>query len=112
MKIHIIDNPISDIIKIYMKIEDAPDQRAFVEYGNNHMMIKHDMSGKEGQEPPVFMEIRRDIFDSFLNQMIEYGNNNGIKMENENKLQGKIEATERHLKDLQAITKKVLKINV
>lgn len=59
---------------------------------------------------PLF-ECNPHLFQLLIQSLTEEGNKRGIKTENENLLKGKLEATEHHLKDLQQISKKLLKIS-
>jgi hypothetical protein len=52
--------------------------------------------------------VGRFMFESLLKAFVEYANNKGMKTENENLLQGKLNATETHLTDMRELSKKLV----
>lgn len=71
--------------------------------------IDSEMVANEGSIKPL-IELPRMIFNLLMPELIKQGNEMGIRTENENHLKGKLEATEHHLTDMKAITKKLLKM--
>jgi len=50
------------------------------------------------------------VFNSFLKSVVEYANNIQIKTKDESLIEGKLQATEKHLEDMRTISMKLLKI--
>jgi hypothetical protein len=70
---------------------------------------------RTGEDPigkvKPFMKIGDRLFNEFVRLMVDYASkNNTVKTENENLIQGKLLATEKHLEDLRIIVFKTLKI--
>lgn len=61
-------------------------------------------------ETPIIplLQMPESLFRDFQKSFLEYLNNQNIKSENENLLQGKLSATEKHLEDLRNYFPKVL----
>ena len=62
--------------------------------------IRSGTTDQSGKVKP-FMKISDRLFKEFLRLMVDYASKHQVKTENENLLQGKIQATECHLKDMQ-----------
>jgi len=90
MKLHIHEDPISDIVKIYMEHNEA-GSRYFVEYGPDCIMTRQEMKDNEFKEPKPFMTLRRDIFEDMLKQMVQYGTSKGIETEKERRWKRQID---------------------
>ena len=56
------------------------------------------------------MKISDRLFKVFLRLMVDYASKHQLKTENENLIQGKIIATEKHLTDMRTIAFKLLEI--
>ena len=92
---------------------------AFEVHMNNECFLHYNEGKLERVEIPrdaiansvkPLIELPRMVFTLLMPELIKQGNEMGIRTENENHLKGKLEATENHLKDLQTISKKLLKI--
>lgn len=59
-----------------------------------------------------FLELPRMFAEPFLKGIVEYSNNNGIKTKDHNLIEGKLIATELHLKDMREITTKLLDVSI
>ena len=46
------------------------------------------------------LELPSHLFDDFVKLIVDYANNEGIKSDNHNLIEGKLQATENHLEDL------------
>ena len=71
--------------------------------------IRMGSSDQSGKVKP-FMKISDRLFKVFLRLMVDYASKHQLKTENENLIQGKIIATEKHLADIRTIAFKLLKI--
>ena len=58
-----------------------------------------------------FMKMSVPLFKEFLQLMVEYASGQHIVTENENLIQGKIIASEKHLADMRTIAFKLLEIS-
>lgn len=90
-------------------VEDKGHEETYFHIGPDGL-VAQTVSKNDYQEVKAFLEMPQYLFDEFLNGLINYSSKKGLRTEYESKLQGKIEAKEEHLKDLQMITKKLLKI--
>lgn len=72
-------------------------------------MTPNDMPGSDKFKP--FMVMPRQFGEAFLLEFTKALTNMGIRTENEHKTEGKLEATEKHLSDMQKIVFKQLKID-
>ncbi len=71
--------------------------------------IRMGSSDQSGKVKP-FMKISDRLFKVFLRLMVDYASKHQLKTENENLIQGKIIATEKHLTDMRTIAFKLLEI--
>lgn len=102
------------MIKVHSWVMDWFASRGFTFYDirpDGHYIYNF-LSGefqkqKEGEEIPkeCRMQVTERWQDEILKALLEHINERGIRTENENKIEGKLEATERHLKDLRQLLK-------
>lgn len=71
--------------------------------------IRSGSTDQSGKVKP-FIKISDRLFKEFLRLMVDYASKHEMKTENENLIQGKIIATEKHLADIRTIAFKLLKI--
>ncbi|MDD4009792.1 MAG: hypothetical protein PHQ67_08280 [Fermentimonas sp.] len=62
------------------------------------------------KEIKPLVEVSMDVFAVLLTDLVDYAKMKGIKVEREDKLSGRLAATERHLEDLKTIAFHALKI--
>lgn len=67
-----------------------------------------DRNSPEIQPIKPFLELPYMFFKHLVKAMVEQTDKEGLKTENESKLEGKLEATSLHLKDMQDIAKQLL----
>ncbi|MGR3220402.1 MAG: hypothetical protein ACUZ8H_11395 [Candidatus Anammoxibacter sp.] len=100
----------TDIVKIWLR-DKRGDQVVYYGYDGEYLVeqVKKAGCGAVNNSKP-FLILPFFFAERFIKTITEYGNKNGHNIESQNKTEGKLEATKLHLKDLQAITNKLLKI--
>lgn len=92
-----------DGVKIWVIKEIGPNRCQVTidkESGNLKALLIDPDNPKE-LEP--FLKLPTELFNEFVKAITEYASDNNIKTENENLLQGKLGATEKHLEDMRKI---------
>ncbi len=98
----------TDSVKIYV-IDEKNGRRSEIKLdrkSNNLIATVLDDNAANQVEP--FLELPMNFFDDFVRAIVKYASENDIKTENENLLQGKLKATEKHLEDLRNYFDKAL----
>lgn len=111
MKVRIQEDYMRNSYKIFA-FEIHLNKEHYLHYNDGkieRIEIDREMAATDGAIKPL-IELPRMVFHLLMPELIQQGNEMGIRTENENHLKGKLEATEFHLKDLQQISKKLLKI--
>ena len=97
-------------VEVFIK-EEKGSNNYFIHYNGTKIEEQNfDRSDNSVKDIKPFIIIPMQYFPSLISAFVEHANKMGIRTENENHLKGKLEATESHLKDLQLISKKLLKI--
>lgn len=96
-------------------IEKRGNDTIYYNIGNDGNMVETTRSGNEpyvlnDDKYKPFMIMPRHFADVFLLEFTKALSGMGIRTENEHKTEGKLEATEKHLVDMQKIVFKQLKI--
>ena len=86
--------------------DDPAFQGVMRHESDTYIRTNEDASGKV----KPFMKISDRLFKEFLRLMIDYASKHQVKTENENLLQGKFIASEKHLADMRTIAFKLLEI--
>jgi hypothetical protein len=71
-------------------------------------MIKEEIENKDELTAKPFLKLPRMLADLFFKSITDYQEKKGIKTKDENLIEGKLQATEAHLKDMQEISRKLL----
>jgi len=108
MKIFVKDNPVSDIVEMYV-LDDS---------GQHRRNISHDGENftSEVLEEGVFKEVKpflrcpSRMFNEIVSEIVEYANKNHIQSQDKDFTRGKLEATEKHLEDMRKYLDKAMKI--
>lgn len=86
--------------KLYLKTRQY-DRVVLYGYQNGKMVAQTLDPGIIPERPIIpLLELPHDLGDEFFKAVLNYMSDKGIKTENENLLQGKLSATEKHLEDL------------
>lgn len=92
----------------YTTHSDDPSYQGVMRHEDD-TYIRSGTTDQSGKVKP-FMKISDRLFKEFLRLMVEYASKHQIKTENENLIQGKIIASEKHLEDMRTIAFKLLEI--
>lgn len=104
-EVHISADPQFDGIKIW-----------FVDRSDGHQQVAQPVNltfeeYAEGAVIPPTLTLNRWIADEFLQAMAEALDKRGVKVENEHKVHGQLEATKYHLEDMRKIALKLREPN-
>lgn len=95
-------------VRIYLKTKQG--DRTCIIGQKDGLLIEQTLDPMNFTAEPFIplLEMNRDFAREFIKSVCDYASNKGIKTENENLLQGKLSATEKHLEDLRSHFTKVL----
>lgn len=100
------------VVTIWLREKQAGKQ-IYYHFDGNYLVQqerKNDcMSMKDSSIKP-FLILPEEFANAIIKTFAEFANNSGIAIEHQSKVEGKLEATKKHLLDMQMIVKKVLKI--
>jgi hypothetical protein len=87
-------------VKIYLRVKEG-NMTSIIGQKDGHL-ISQLLDPMNGNADPLIplLEMNRNFAFDFLKAVGDYNSKLGIKNENENLLQGKLSATEKHLEDL------------
>jgi hypothetical protein len=110
MKIYIDYFPNGSTAKIYAFEKQGADQVSYHYDSERKMMVATTIPYAEAVAPTPLLEMPHGMFTDFVKAITDYASENRIKTENENLLQGKLTATEKHLEDMRTHFAKVLDV--
>ena len=113
MEVKIYTNPQSQETIVYA-FDDAlsGNRRCYSYNSENSTITSHDLRQYEGRpEVPTFLKLQGQFAADFFKAIVNELNNKGVKPEEDSVNQGKLLATQLHLKDLQDITKNLFEMN-
>lgn len=91
--------------------EPGHGKDTFYSYNSCNGLVVHDVSQFEALPMEPFLTLPVTFADEFMKLLVEHATKKGINTEKESKLEGRLEATAAHLADMQAIAKKLLKMD-
>lgn len=95
-------------VRMYLKTQQG--NRIAIIGQKDGLLIEQPLDPMNAMAEPLIplLEMNRHFANDFLKAVGDYNSRVGIKNENENLLQGKLSATEKHLEDLRSHFTKVL----
>lgn len=108
LKVQVVRRHDRNYIEVWVGM-DEPDYYenfAYTEKGIVVTRINHSEQPPEGVKP--FLNLSAPFAHTLFKALAEYLSNAGIKTKDENMVEGKLQATEEHLKDMREIAKKLL----
>lgn len=95
-------------VRMYLKTKQG-DKTCIIGQKDG-FLIQQTLDPMNFQPEPLIplLEMNRGFANEFIKAVSDFASNKGIKTENENLLQGKLSATEKHLEDLRGHFTKVL----
>ncbi len=93
----------------YTTHSDDPAFQGIMRHESDTFIRSGGVKDATGRIKP-FMKMSTRLFDVFLKLMVEYASKQHIVTENENLIQGKIIAQDKHLADMRSIAFKLLEI--
>jgi len=86
--------------------------RMFIIGAEDGILIEQEITAENELTPTKefkpLLTMSEFVFNSFLKAVVEYANNIPIKTKDENLIEGKLLATEKHLEDMREFSKKLL----
>lgn len=98
MKLHVQNQLISDLVKVYL-IDQHLERRFSVRVEESSHCSMTALEGK-GEELPPFFTMQNKMFENFVKEILKYAQENDIKPEKETALQARLEVTEERLSDM------------
>jgi len=93
--------------------EDTATASRFINLDGDHLMVtvvENGMFPEEELKP--FLKLPTQFANALFKAISDYNSEQGIKTKDENLLEGKLQATEVHLKDMREFSKKLLQIQL
>lgn len=107
MKIHIWDDYANYQIIIMGEVQRG-DKKIMIGYNGKHL-VEQEYNPQPNEEELIPLLKIPIIYRDFLPALLDALSNRNLKTENENLLQGKLDATKLHLDDMRDMTKQLIK---
>ncbi len=111
-KVLVVDDPMRHEISFFMTSTDASGEYV-ITYDKVENMLRKDKLDPNNcvdHKWKPLLKLPRELANTFIRDVVKYAKHKNIQTEDENLLKGKLESTQEHLKDMQKITKHLLKI--
>ena len=96
-------------VQIFL-VKDEGNKEVYYSYSTEGL-VQTTVDKSEFAEVAPFIKMPTSMFDTFLKLMVDYASSKRLRTDYESILTGKLEAKNEHMRDLQMIVKKLLKMD-